>query len=544
MDEQQRDETEPSVEPGRMEETHATPAEPTSLVTPGDGPTPIAATAAEPTTAVAAASDPTPSAAPEPPVGQDAPLAAEPLVTQPVSSTYPDLVTPPSSAAPMPAPVAPVGAAPTTTAPLPTAHPTAVVAQPMTAHPMAAPVGSTYPEPTTGTHHQTGGTATATKPVVRRSLAVCAAGGALALGLLAGGVTAGAIVAAHASTEASTTTSAEGASFVPPTFDPPSSDTPSYGTDPGTAPDTTHSDATAASADQQVGVVTINTTLGYQNASAAGTGMVLTSDGLVLTNNHVIEGSTAIEVTIESTGETYTATVLGADATHDVALLQLEGASGLSTVTLDNDNGVVSGDAVTAVGNAEGGGDLLAAAGSVVATDQTMTASTGGSSQGETLSGLIEFSAAVVPGDSGGPLLDDEGEVVGMTTAASANSQVTTVAYAITVEDALVIAHQIDAGAASDTVTIGSPAFLGVSLADGYQGAVVAGVLDGTPAASSGLAAGDTITSVNGTVVSSASELSAALSELTPGDSVALAWTTPAGSAGSATVTLIAGPAD
>jgi S1-C subfamily serine protease len=131
-----------------------------------------------------------------------------------------------------------------------------------------------------------------------------------------------------------------------------------------------------------------------------------------------------------------------------------------------------------------------------------------------------------------------------MTTAASANSQVTTVAYAISIEDALVIAHQIDSGAASDTVTIGYPAFLGISLASGYQGAVVAGVLDGTPAASSGLAAGDTITSVNGTAIDSASALSAALAQLAPGDSVALTWTTADGTSGSATVTLIAGPAD
>ncbi|WP_456846873.1 S1C family serine protease, partial [Cellulomonas sp. P5_C6] len=456
-------------------------------------------------------------------------------------------------------------------APLPTAPPTAP-ANPAQApiastapaapgvhpHPTAAPVhavapiASTYPAPAYA-HAGGTGTATAAKPVVRRSIAIGAAGGALALGLLAGGVTAGAIVALHASTDDTATTSAQGASFVPPTVTPPSSENPSY-TDPGTGsgsgpgtqtlPDTTQSSAAAASTDQQVGVATIDTTLGYQNAAAAGTGMVLTSDGLVLTNNHVVEGSTAIEVTIESTGKTYTATVLGTDATHDVALLQLQDASGLATVALDNDNGVVTGDAVTAVGNAEGGGDLLAAAGSVVATDQTMTASSDGSTAGETLSGLIEFSAAVVPGDSGGPLLDNEGEVVGMTTAASTASSVTTVAYAISIEDALVIAHQIDSGAASDTVTIGYPAFLGVSLASGYQGAVVAGVLDGTPAASSGLAAGDTITSVNGSAVSSGSDLSTALKAFAPGDSVALTWTSADGTAGSATVTLIAGPAD
>jgi S1-C subfamily serine protease len=289
-----------------------------------------------------------------------------------------------------------------------------------------------------------------------------------------------------------------------------------------------------------VGVVTIDTRLGYQNASAAGTGMVLTANGLVLTNNHVIDGSTSIQVTVESTGQTYTAVVVGTDATADVALLQLQGASGLATVALDTSTGAEVGDAVTAVGNAEGGGDLLAAAGSVTALDQTMTASTDGASA-ETLDGLTEFSAAVVPGDSGGPVFDDQGEVIGMTTAASSGT-VATVGYAIDIEDALVIAHQIQSGIASDTVTIGYPAFLGVALG---TGSMVTGVLEGTPAASSGLVAGDVITAVDGVAVSSASSLSDLLGAYSPGDTVTLTWTVASsGASTSAPVTLIAGPAD
>ncbi|GEM00075.1 S1C family serine protease [Cellulomonas terrae] len=284
--------------------------------------------------------------------------------------------------------------------------------------------------------------------------------------------------------------------------------------------------------------MTIASTLGYQDAQSAGTGMVLTSDGLVLTNNHVIEGSTSIEVTVESTGAVYTAAVVGTDASSDVALLQLQDASGLATVALDDDNGAAVGDAVTAVGNANGGGELLAATGSVTALDQTMTASSDGSSA-ETLDGLIQFSAAVVPGDSGGPVFDDEGEVIGMTTAASSGT-VETVAYAIDIEDALVIAHQIQSGIDSDTVTIGYPAFLGVSLASDGS---VAGVLEGTPAASSGLAAGDVITAVDGVPVSST--LSDLLDTYAPGDTVTLTWTVAStGDSTSTTVTLIAGPAD
>ncbi|WP_246125444.1 S1C family serine protease [Cellulomonas xylanilytica] len=376
----------------------------------------------------------------------------------------------------------------------------------------------------------------APRPVVRRGVALGAAGGALALGLLAGGVSGGLIAAALASsdTDTASTSTVEGAAYAPPTIDHRSFGGPTSESD--------QSPATAATADQQVGVVTITTVLGYQDASAAGTGMVLTSDGLVLTNNHVIEGSTSIEVTVESTGETYTAVVVGTDASSDVAVLQLQDASGLTTVALDDDNGVAVGDAVTAVGNAEGGGDLLAALGSVTALDQTMTASSNGSSP-ETLDGLIQFSAAVVGGDSGGPVYDDEGEVIGMTTAASSGT-VDTIAYAIDIEDALVIAHQIQTGVASDTVTIGYPAFLGISLGSG-SGAVVAGVLEGTPAASSGLVAGDVITAVDGVAVTSSSALSALLDAHAPGDTVTLTWTVAAtGASTSTSVTLIAGPAD
>lgn len=311
--------------------------------------------------------------------------------------------------------------------------------------------------------------------------------------------------------------------------------------------------ATAATAAQQTGVVTIVSTLGYQGAYSAGTGMILSADGLVLTNHHVVEGATAIEVTDESTGQTYTATVLGTDATADVALLRLEGASGLTPIALDDDGDLGDGDAVTAVGNAEGTGDLVAAAGTVTDLDQQMTASSG--TGRETLDGLIEFQADVVSGDSGGPLLDAEGEVVGMTTAASTGGQPTT-AYAIDISDALAVVGQIQSGVATDTVTIGYPAFLGVwfssslpgwnggpgSTASG-AGATIAGVIDGTPAAAAGLAAGDVVTAVDGAAVSSSDELAAVLATHRPGDEVTITWVSGStGATSSATVTLAAGP--
>lgn len=316
-------------------------------------------------------------------------------------------------------------------------------------------------------------------------------------------------------------------------------------------------DTGTATEAQQQGVVLIDTVLGYQSAEAAGSGVVLTSDGLVLTNNHVVEGATQITVTIGTTGATYTAQVVGTDATADVAVLQLVGASGLTTAALDTDGDLAVGDAVTAVGNAEGGGVLLAADGTVTALDQSITTRAEGVSSGEALTGLIQVDADVVSGDSGGALLDDQGEVVGITTAASSGSADIT-GFAIPVDDALDVAAQIVAGQDSGTITLGYPAFLGVQLATGGTtlpgadgstgsagaGAAVAGVVDGTPAAQAGLAAGDTITAVDGTAVADADALSAALAAHAPGDQVTLTWTATDGTAQTATVTLIAGPAD
>lgn len=314
--------------------------------------------------------------------------------------------------------------------------------------------------------------------------------------------------------------------------------------------------ATEASDDESTGVVIIDTELGYSDAAAAGTGMVLSSDGLVLTNNHVIEDSTAITITLPGTGATYSATVVGTDAENDVALLQLEGASGLETVTLDDDAESV-GDAVTAVGNADGGGVLLAADGEITALESTLTTTATSGSASETLDGMIEIVADVVSGDSGGALLDAEGEVIGMTTAASVGSA-TTVAYAVPIDDALAIVEQILDGDESGTVAIGYPTFLGISIASSsaagatrggaaaastVSGALVAGVYDGTPAAEIGLAAGDTITSIDGATVADAASLADILAGYEPGDGVSIAWTDAAGTTHSATATLIAGPA-
>lgn len=322
-----------------------------------------------------------------------------------------------------------------------------------------------------------------------------------------------------------------------------------YGGASSGATTTTTLDTTVATAEQSVGVVVIDTVLGYESAEAGGTGLILTADGRILTNNHVVEGATSITVTVVSTGLEYTAEVVGTDATEDIAVLELVDAGGqavtdLDTAELDTSGDVTVGDAVTGVGNAGGTGTLTAAAGTVLSLEQAITAQDSDGSDAEDLTGLIEVDADIESGESGGPLYDTDGEVIGIDTAASSGSTDIT-GYAIPIEDALEIVDAIDAavaaGADTDTITVGYPAFLGIGLGSG-QTALLSGVIADTPAATIGLAAGDTITAVDGTAVTTATALSTALAGYDPGDTVSIDWVDAAGAAHTASATLIAGP--
>ncbi len=313
----------------------------------------------------------------------------------------------------------------------------------------------------------------------------------------------------------------------------------------------------AASAAQQVGVVDINTVLGYQSAAAAGTGMILTSSGEILTNNHVVSGATSIRVTVVSTGVTYPATVVGTDPNRDVAVLQLRNASGLQTANVGDSSTVQVNDMVTGVGNAGGvGGTPSAATGTVVALGRTITASDQSGASSETLHGMIETNAPIQAGDSGGPLYSAAGTIIGMDTAASTNGQpaygratsvqVASTAFAIPINTALAVARQIESGVPTSTVHIGYPAFLGVSVATSAAapGALVASVLNGGPAALAGVLPGDLITGVDGRSVPSGTALRTALSRYRPGDTVSISWTATDGSSHTASATLVTGPPD
>ena len=301
-----------------------------------------------------------------------------------------------------------------------------------------------------------------------------------------------------------------------------------------------------ANATQQIGVVTIVSTLKYQNAQSAGTGMVISADGDVLTNNHVIRGATSIAVTVESTGRTYRATVVGTAPGSDVAMIKLQDASGLATAKLADDaTDVQVGDDVVGVGNGGGTGTLTAAEGKVTGLDKSITAADETGQDTERLNGLIEINAGIISGDSGGPLYDAGGEIVGVNTAASASRTSTPTAYAIPIEDAMGIVKRIESGVETADIHIGYPGFLGVTTRDANgQGAAVVGLLDGGPAADAGIDTGSVITGVDGKAVTSSQGLRNYLTQLDPGTSVRITWTDASGQTQSATVTLAVGPAD
>jgi S1-C subfamily serine protease len=303
------------------------------------------------------------------------------------------------------------------------------------------------------------------------------------------------------------------------------------------------------------GLVDVVSTLGYQQAEGAGTGMVLTSSGEVLTNNHVIDGATSIRVTDIGNGRTYSASVVGYDQHHDVAVLQLHGASGLQTVDLGNSSTAAAGQRVVALGNAGGkGGAPSVVTGKIVGTSASIGASDQLAGTVEQLHGLIQHDAAIQPGDSGGPLVNRYGQVIGIDTAGGQSQSGHTQGFAVPINQAATVARQIVAGTASATVHIGPTGLMGVQIMQANQaanngvpagsGAAVAGVLPSSPAANAGLQAGDVIVSVNGQRVTSPEGLQAALEPHHPGDQITVGWTDQQGQAQSGTLTLTTGPAD
>jgi len=332
------------------------------------------------------------------------------------------------------------------------------------------------------------------------------------------------------------------------------------------------------------GVVDVASNLRYLQETAKGTGFVIdAAAGLILTNNHVIDGATSVTVTPVTSGRSYPARILGYDRADDVALLQVRGVPDLKAVAIGSSARVQVGAPVLAIGNEGGqGGSPTVAPGVIRNLDRVIVASDQSSGLSETLHGMMQTSADIRPGDSGGPLAGADGRVIGINTAAGGNTVYS--GYAIPIDQAMPIARQIAASRQGTRVQIGLPAFLGVLLPDSSStsprgqarqelhqtgavsgsgsgctsgdttsapgriapaetGALVDGVLCGTPAAQAGLFAGDVITSADGQAVTSPRSLTAILSRCRPGRQIALAWIAPGGSLHTAAVRLAAGPA-
>jgi S1-C subfamily serine protease len=309
------------------------------------------------------------------------------------------------------------------------------------------------------------------------------------------------------------------------------------------SPNTSNSGSLDAAAAKVIpAIVDINTTLG--NGQAAGTGMIISSTGEILTNNHVVTGSTSITVTVEGRSQTYSAHVVGVNVAQDVAVIQIDqSVSDLPTVTFADSSALQVGDAVLAIGNALGqGGTPHVEGGHITALNQTITAGTG-QNNAETLSGMVQSDALIYEGDSGGALVNSSGQVIGMITAGQAQgfrSAASDVGYAVSSNTAVAQANRIRAHQAASDLTYGQVGYLGVSVSaqPTTSGALVVGVQSGSPAASAGIAAGSVITRIGGTTVSSGDALGTAIKSHKPGDRVSISWTTQAGATHTATVTL------
>jgi S1-C subfamily serine protease len=294
-------------------------------------------------------------------------------------------------------------------------------------------------------------------------------------------------------------------------------------------------DLTSAIRAVEPATVRIDTTIEYQGAIGSGTGFVVDPNGAVVTNYHVVAGADTITATVA--GRSFTADLVGYDRTRDIAVLQLRGAGGLPTAAIGDSSTLREGEPVVALGNARGsGGPLTNEAGTITGFGRSISAKDELTGSFEQMTGLIEFAAPVRAGDSGGPVVDSSGRVVGVTTAATVNFRMGPggAGFAIPINDALATAGQIRAGVRSESIHIGRPTLLGVGVSTGDQdpsvnGVIVREVIPGGPAQAAGLQNGDVLISLDGAPVDSATTLTNVLDRHYPGDVVDLVWIDRAG---------------
>ena len=305
-------------------------------------------------------------------------------------------------------------------------------------------------------------------------------------------------------------------------------------------------DIAAAAAAVEPAVVQVTTKIDYQQAIGTGTGTVIDPNGVVLTNYHVVSGANSVTGTIG--GHDYPADLVGYDRRHDIAVLQLRGASGLPIASIGDSGQVVVGEPAVGLGNAHGvGAPLTQEAGPVSALNTTVNAEDSLTGSSEQVNGLIEVAANVRPGDSGGPLVNGAGQVIGVVTAASVNYQMGPAGkgFAIPINDAMAVAGQIRSGAPTADIHIGQPALLGVGVNTQPRngpGIIVHDVMRGGPADQVGLATGDVLTALDGTQLDSATTLTFVLDRHYPGDVINMTWIDRGGAQRTGKATLVAGP--
>jgi putative serine protease PepD len=281
----------------------------------------------------------------------------------------------------------------------------------------------------------------------------------------------------------------------------------------------------------QHGVVAVDvkgSTGGLQSFEAAGTGMIIDSAGLILTNAHVVQNANTIQVSLYD-GRTLDATLVGRSTQNDVALIQAHGASGLEPVKFGSSASLQVGDDVVAVGNALNlGATPTVTTGIVSALNREITAD-----NGETLSDLIQTDAAINHGNSGGPLVNATGEVIGINTAVAADGQ--NIGFAISIDSVQSLIQKLRNGGGD----VKAGAFLGVSTSDlsnvvpqvrqrlnitADNGAFVTQVVPGSGADGAGLQPGDVITSVDGRSVKAAADVGNIIQSHQPGDKVEIRY--------------------
>lgn len=294
-------------------------------------------------------------------------------------------------------------------------------------------------------------------------------------------------------------------------------------------------------------VVRLDTVVDYQHVLGTGTGFVIDGGGQVLTNYHVVQGADVITAVVG--GASFTADIAGYDRARDVAVLQLRGAGGLPTAALGDSARIAIGDPVIAIGNAGGSNSpLTRESGTITALGRTISAEDELTGTKTEMAGLFEIAAPVRAGDSGGPVVNGAGQVIGVTTAATVNFQTDPggEGFAIPINDAMAIANQIRAGAPSATVHIGPPTLLGVGVGNAEQheafpGILVHEVLRGGPADLAGLADGDVILTIDENPIESAANLTQILDRHYAGDVIGLTWIDRAGRHRSGKATLTPG---